>query len=78
MLFGVLLALESKDLDGVECESRQISLSDKGVKAGTPHKLVIPIKEFDGKPGFQLEHIRLLKIMGQNSSRIELSKIYFT
>ncbi|MFC1680794.1 hypothetical protein ACFL1S_03245 [Pseudomonadota bacterium] len=78
MLSGVQLALESKDPDGAECESSQISLSGKGVKAGKPHKLVIPIKEFDGKPGFQLEHIRLLKIIGRSGSRIEFSRIYFT
>jgi hypothetical protein len=78
MSSDVMLVLVSRNLEGVECESRQISLLAQGVGTELPHKLVIPIEEFDSTPGFQLEHTRLLKIIGQKSCRIELAKIYLT
>jgi hypothetical protein len=69
------VTLTSMDSDGVEHESDPVYPRDLGLEPESWAALSIPLEQFTGSE-FDLRSVRLIKLSGTGSFRLELAKIY--
>ncbi len=73
----VVIQLVSQDGQGVEHESEEIKLFERGLKVGQEQDFILPLREFLGPPDFDLARVRTVKFLGSGSFCLEVFCVYF-
>lgn len=76
MCTDVTVQLVSMDDNEDDHDSVLVSLSAHGLQAGRFNRFAIALSILDGHKRFRLRCVRLLKIIGHNCFRLELSRVY--
>jgi hypothetical protein len=75
--YDVYVRMVSQSEDGVEHESCEVSLNERGLQTGGWTDISVPLKLFVGEV-FDRKSARLVKFIAHTSCRLEISRIYLT
>ena len=73
----VVIQLVTQDDEGVERESAEIKLRERGLEAGRESTFQLALEAFEGPSEFDLKRVRTVKLLGYGSFILDAFDIFF-